>query len=231
MAYSQPPQYPQQPPPPPHEPKQRPMSVTVVVWTMYLTAAVLVVTAIGQFAAQGAVKDAVEEALVNDPALSDAGFTSQDVSALVTVSLVIGAAVYIIFAAFYAVLGLFDAKGKQPARIMSWILAGIGLACCGFGGLINQIGATTYSVSGEQYNDDMTQAMMDATPAWLTALQWISVVLFIVGSLVIIILLAVPSSNAYFRKEQPEQGYYPGQPPYGQPPYGQQPPQGPYPGQ
>ncbi|WP_026922844.1 hypothetical protein [Glycomyces arizonensis] len=242
MAYVPPPQYPQHPMPP-QGPKQRPMSVTIAVWTMYLTALALIATAIGSFSVQGTVKDAVEDQVASDPAFADAGVTSDDIATLVSVIFVAVAAVYIVFAIFYIVLGLLDNAGKRPARILSWILAGIALACCGLGGVINQVGGSTatYTVNGEEYNDELTKAIEDATPTWVTALEWISLLLFIVGSLAVIILLAVPASNEFFRKDEPEQQFYMEQPPYGQqppnpgqPPHDQGPPnpgQPPYPGQ
>ncbi|HLU28509.1 MAG TPA: hypothetical protein VKZ65_08730, partial [Glycomyces sp.] len=178
------------------------MTVTIAVWIMFLTAAVLVATAIAQFAVQGTVRDAVESQLRSDPALADAGITVDDVSTIVSIVFVGVAVAYIVFAAFYVVLGLLDNAGKRPARILTWILAGVSLACCGLGGLIGQLGAgaTTYTVNGQEYDDELTQAVEDATPGWVTVLEWISLLLFILGSLAIIILLAMPDSNAFFRK-------------------------------
>ena len=224
MAYGQPPQYPPQPMPP-EGPKQRPTSVTVVVWTQFVTAAVLILTAIAQFSVQGTVEDAVMEELRNDPSFAESGITADDISTFVSVIFVGIAVVYVIFAVFYVVLGLLNNAGKRPARILSWILSGIALLCCGMFGLIGQVAGTTYTVNGES-NDQLTQAVEDATPAWATTLEWVSLLLFIFGSLAIIILLAVPASNEFFRKEEPPGGY-PGQPPYGQPPYGGPPPSGP----
>lgn len=229
MAYAPPP-YPQQSPMPSQEPKQRPMSVTIAVWIMYLTALALVATAIAQFAVQEAVKDAVQQQLESDPALADTGITTGDISNLVSVLFVGIAIVYLVSAIFYVVLGILDNAGKRPARILTWILTGIALVCCGFGGLINQIGASTYTVNGEEYNDELTQALEDATPAWSTALEWVTLLLLILGSLAVIILLAVPASNEFFRKE-PAQQPYPGQPPYGQQPPNNPGPPPPYSGQ
>lgn len=236
MAYPPAPQYPQSPPP---GPRPRPTSVTAVVWTQILTAALLVLTAISMFAMSGAVEEVVVEEMLNDPSMAESGLTSDDIGTLMTLTFAAVAGVYIIFAVFYVVLALLVNKGKRPARVLSWILAGIGLLCCGVGGLIGQLGSMTTTVNGQEYEDEMTQAIEDATPGWLTTLEWITILMFIVGSLVIIILLAVPSSNEFFRKEEAPMGPYMGQPPYGQqppggqPPYGQQPPgpQQPGPGQ
>lgn len=220
MAYGQPPQYPPQPMPQ-QGPRPRPSSVTTVVWIQFVTAAVLVATAISLFSVQGAVRDAMDEEIRRDPELS--GVDSEMIDGIITISFVVIAGIYIVFAVFYVVLGLLNNQGKRPARILSWILSGIGLLCCGLGGLIGQIGTAVYSVNDTEFNDEVTQAAEDATPLWVTTLEWISIFLFVVGSLLIVILLAVPSSNDFFRKEQPMPPY-PGQPPYGQQPPGQQPP-------
>jgi len=233
MAYPPAPQYPQEPQHP-SGPKVKPGSVTAVVWTQFITAALLVVTGIAMFAVQSAVKDVVLDKVTSDPSFEGSGVTSDDVGTLITITFALVAGVYMVFAIFYVILGIFNNKGARPARILSWILSGIALACCGIGGLIGQIGQTAYTVNGTEYQDEMTKAVEDATPGWVNALDWITLLAFIVGSLIIIILLAVPASNAYFRKEEPPAGPYPGQPPYGpgygqppqpgQPGYGQQPP-------
>jgi len=227
MAYPPAPQYPQEPQPP-SGPRTRPGSVAAVVWTQFLTAALLVVTAIAMFVAQSAVKDVTLEEVRNDPSFEGSGVTADDVGTFITITFAVVAGVYLLFAIFYVILGLLNSKGKRAARVLSWILSGIALLCCGIGGLIGQVGSATYSMNGTEYQDEMTQAIEDATPGWVAALDWITLLAFIVGSLLIIILLAVPASNEFFRKEEPPVGPYPGQPPYGgqpgQPPYGQQPP-------
>jgi hypothetical protein len=154
-----------------------------------------------------------------------------------TLTFALIAGVYVVMAIFYVVLALLVNKGKRPARILSWILSGIGLLCCGIGGLVGQLGAMTTTVNGQEYEDEATQAIEDATPVWVNAVDWITLIVLIVGSLLIIILLAVPASNEFFRKDEAPMGPYPGQPPYGQPgqpgpgqpgpgqpPYGQGPP-------
>jgi MFS family permease len=228
MAYPPAPQYPQSPPP---GPKTRPGSVTAVVWTQILTAVMLVASGIAMFSVMSSVEDTVTEQLLNDPELADSGLTADNVSQLMTVTFALIAGVYVVMAIFYVILALLVNKGKRPARILSWILSGISLLCCGIGGLVGQLGSMTTSVNGQEYQDEATQAVEEATPGWVTAIDWITLILLIVGSLVIIIMLAVPASNEFFRKEEAPMGPYMGQPPYGQqppgpgqPPYGQQPP-------
>lgn len=229
MAYPPAPQYPQSPPP---GPKTKPMTVTVVVWTQILTAVLLVASGIAMFSVMSSVEDAVTEQLLSDPELADSGLTPDNVGSLMTVTFALVAGVYIVFAVFYAVLALLVNKGSRAGRILSWILSGIGLLCCGVGGLIGQLSSSmTANVNGQEYQDEATQAIEDATPAWVTAIDWATLIVLIVGSLVIIILLAMPASNEFFRKDEPPMGPYMGQPPYGQqpppqPPQGGQPPYG-----
>lgn len=233
MAFPPAPQYPQSPPP---APRTRPTSVTAVVWTQILTAVLLVVSGIAMFSVMKAVEDTVTDQLLSDPELAESGLTADNVSQLITFTFALIAGVYVVMAVFYLVLALLVNKGKRPARILSWILSGIGLLCCGIGGVVGQLGSMTSNVNGQEYNDEATQAVEEATPGWVNVIDWATLIVLIVGSLLIIILLAVPASNDFFRKEEPPMGPYMGQPPYGQqppqpgqpgpgqPPYGQGPP-------
>ncbi|MCC3762367.1 hypothetical protein K3N28_04705 [Glycomyces sp. TRM65418] len=222
MTYPPAPQYPQQPPPS-QGPKTRPGVVTAAVWTQFATAALLILTGLGMFSVQSAVSDAVLTELQRDPNYDTSGLTESDISNAVTVGFVFVAVAFVVFAAFYIVLGLLNNKAKRPARILSWILSGIALVCCGPYTLLSQIGTAMSVNSGDPYQDEMAQSLLDATPGWLNALSWAVAVALTLGSLLIIILLAVPASNEFFRKEETAMGPYTGQPPYGQPPYGQQP--------
>ena len=229
MAYPPAPQYPQQPEP--SAPRTRPGSVTAAVWTQFLTAAMLIFTAISMFAVQSAISDAVWDEIQNDPELEGSGLTESNISDVITFGFVLVAVVFVIFAACYVVLGLLNNKGKRPARILSWILSGIGLLCCGPYALLSQISSTMSMNTGDAYQDEVAQSLQDATPGWVTAISWVNALVLLLGSLLIIILLALPASNAFFRKEEQPMGPYSGQPPYGQPPQGQQPPQPGQPGQ
>lgn len=219
MAYPPAPQYPQSPPP---GPKTRPGSVAAVVWTQILTAVLLVASGIALFSVMSSVEDTVTKQLLEDPELADSGLTADNVSSLMTFTFALIAGVYVVMAIFYIILAMLVNKGKRPARILSWILSGIGLLCCGIGGIVGQLGSMTTNVNGQEYQDEATQAIEDATPGWVNAIDWATLIVLIVGSLLIIILLAVPASNEFFRKEEEA----PMGPYMGQPPYGQQPPQG-----
>jgi hypothetical protein len=77
-------------------------------------------------------------------------------------------------------------------------------------------------------NDETSRQLADALghsiPGWFAAMAGLSC-LQVIGYIAVIVLLAVPVSNAYFRRE-PVTTW---QPPYPQQPYPPYPPQGPYP--
>ncbi|THV31452.1 hypothetical protein [Glycomyces paridis] len=231
MAYPPAPQYPQQPLP--EGPRTRPTVVSAVVWTQFLTAAVLVASGIASLSVVGVTVRESMKALEGDPSLT--GTDLSGIEDIIRFGAYIGVAAYVVFAVFYLVLGLLVNRGNRPGRILSWILSGIALACCGLGQLIGFAGGAMTAGQDQELNDEMTRAIEEATPMWATALNWVALFLFIVGSLVVIVLLATPAANEFFRKNESVAGPYPyGQQPYGQPPqppYGQQPPQPPYGGQ
>ncbi len=194
--------------PPPHPPppmpsegaNRRPTSLMFATLTMNLIALALIATAIGVFALHGEVADAAQEALMGDPSFADAAWAADEIAAIVTFHLKATAAIYLIFAAFHLTLSALDHFGKRSARILSLILAGVSLACCGIGGIVSRIFVTKMSFMRVDYDDQISDAVLAATPVWLTALQWISLALLIFGSMLVFILLMVPASREYFRR-------------------------------
>jgi hypothetical protein len=219
MSYPPAPQYQQ---PAPEGPRTRPTVVTAAVWIQFATAAVLIASAIASLTTIDAVVEATMRTLESDPSLADAGTDISTFEDFIRIGAYVGVAAYVIFAAFYVVLGLLNNRGNRPGRVLSWVLSGIALFCCGLGQLIG-LGMQGMSTGGsEQYNDEMMQAVEDATPIWAAVLNWVALFMFIVGSLAVIILLAMPAANDFFRKDESPMGPYP----YGQP-YGGQPGQAP----
>jgi hypothetical protein len=175
----------------------RTASVLVVALTMYLTALSLLATAIGLLATQADIKDAIETELLRDASFADAYWAADEIASIVTFSLRVTAVTYLFVAVFYLVLspGPQDLQGKRSVRILSWILTGTSLACCGIGGIVMRFLVTSMSYLGESYSDQISNALLDATPTWLTTLQVISWTLLIAGSMLVIILLAVQDAK------------------------------------
>jgi hypothetical protein len=105
-----------------------------------------------------------------------------------------------------ATLASLNLAGNEVGRITSWVLQPIMLIV---GGLVTagQVFAVRYVTSAFMASDDPTvrgidvkafvDAAPDAFPAWLRYLVAARFVLATAGSLLIIVLLATPSANAY----------------------------------
>jgi hypothetical protein len=216
MAYPPAPQYQQ---PAPEGPKTRPTVVTAAVWIQFATAALLIVSALASLTTVDAVVDATMRAMESDPSLADAGTDISTFEDFIRIGAYVGVAAYVVFAVFYVVLGLLNNRGNRPGRVLSWILSGIALFCCGLGQLIGLgMQGMTAGSGSEQYNDEMMQAIEEATPMWATVLEWVALFMLIAGSLAIIILLAMPAANEFFRKDEAPMGLYPYPQPYGEQP-------------
>jgi hypothetical protein len=218
-------------------PRSRPTVVTVSSYLLYFSAAASLIASLLSLTTIGTVRDVYAE-LYDDTA--NAGMENILVGVTV-VTLVIN----IIFAAALAILAIYNNRGKQAARITTWVVGGIFLCCSGVGLLGT---AATSGMNLDTGNTGMPSAqeiesrLSAELPGWFTPISTLLTVLIVLALLGALILLALPAANAYFRRPQaawdPLASYpgYPGQqPPYpGQSPYpaypGQQPPPYPAPG-
>jgi hypothetical protein len=220
--------------------RPRPTVVTAATYLLYLVAALEVISAIMSFSIIGAVSDALKDVYAGT-ALSDSSET------IIKASYTVGAVFALLLAAGFAVLGIFDGRGKNGARITTWVVGGIALCCFGAGlggnAVSSSLGGSSDSTGGPTSAEVQTR-VDDALPSWYTPSSMVISVVSLLALLAVIILLALPKANEFFRKQpaatwDPQGGYqqYPGQaPPYpgqagGYPPYGGQPGTPPYPGQ
>lgn len=113
----------------------------------------------------------------------------------------IGQIVGLLLAVVYAVLGIFNRRGVNGARITTWILSGVFLLCGAATLALSSVGGgTTDGVD----MDKVTTAMTDAVPGWYNIFGSVAGILQIAGYLVVIVLLALPASNEFFRKAPPQ---------------------------
>lgn len=229
----------------PPAPRTRPTTVRVSSYLLYVTAAVGVIIAILSLSQISTMNRVYKEIYTGTPA--------QGTEAAAGIGAAISAVFYILFAVGMVILARFNNKGSQASRVTTWVIAGI-TACCTAGGAIAN--GLTNAIVGSMGNtggaggpsaSEVQQKLNEALPPWYTGVTITLEVITALAALGAIVLLALPASNAYFRKTQP--GFdpsmpypqYGGQPPYpgqqGQPPYpgqgGQYPPypgQSPYPG-
>lgn len=182
----------------------RPSTVSVSALLLYVISAVLLISAaisVYTFASlpEGFIEDIYRDAGM-DASLAETTATVAMASAYIT------AALYVALAVFFVVLGLFVNKGKQWARITTWVLAGIGLCCIGFGLAFQGLGSGLGSsgTAGGVDQQELTERLTEAMPAWSAAVGTVLNVVLLLSMLAVIIMLALPPSNAFFRKPAPE---------------------------
>ncbi|MBU2670068.1 hypothetical protein KOI35_41840 [Actinoplanes bogorensis] len=210
--------------------------MSVASYLLYAVAVIQVINAILTFSISSDLSAAVRDAY--------AGTEAEGADSIVSIAFIGGAVINLLLGVGFAVLGYFDSRGKNAARIVTWVIGGISLCCLGInlGGtaLVGGVngGSTT---SGAPSSDEVERRINEAMPSWFTPATTTLAAVGLIAILAAVILLALPASNDFFRKpaaagawdpSMPYPGPYSGQqPPYPgqQPPYpGQQPP---YPGQ
>ena len=228
----------------------RPTTVTVSSYLLMLVAALSAVGAIISLTSIGTVSQAWRDVYRGDQLAEASGFA---------VALVgVGAALLLLWAAVLVILAILNNRGRNASRIVTWVLGGLSLCCSGLSLLGNAVNnaAAMQGTSGPEA-EQLQRRLDELTPAWQQPVGLITNILTLVAMLAALILLALPASNAFFRKPAAagwmppgpgssypsapppypsypgQQQQYPGQqPPPAQPPFpGQQyPGQQPYPG-
>jgi hypothetical protein len=168
MSYTPMPSAPQGGVPTVKDPRTAPSSVRNAVRLMFLLAALGLVGIIVVFADKSALKTAIRNA--------NSGYDSKQIDDALNTAVTIGAVIGVILIVLYVLLALQVRKGKNWARIVTWVLAGLG-ALGSVSNLAQPQAAITKVIAG------------------------VELVLYVV----LIVLLAMGPSNAYFRK--PVYGY------------------------
>jgi hypothetical protein len=177
-------------------PKVRPGSVTASGYALIVIGVlslVGVVTALGSYST---FHDAFSDAYKGTPMEN-----SSDVLSIVTVAITIATSV--LFAVAGWVLGPLVLRGKQPARIISWVVCGL-LFCCQGGGLVSS-GFSGASFGQSNTNgvdvEELQRRLVDDLPGWVRPAELASGAVMLVLAIVVIVLLALPSSHPFFRKQ------------------------------
>jgi hypothetical protein len=224
--------------PPGPAPRGRPITVTIASYLLYGAAALEVITAIMSLSTVGRTYDVVRDAYAGTA-------DGSGIADVVLASAIVGAAINVLLAAGFAVLGALDSRGKNPARIVTWVVGGLSVCCSGIGLGGQAAISTTYTStdpSGNLSQSQLNQSINDALPQWYRPVTLTLAAITLLAILAVIVLLALPASNAFFRKAVtgfplPPFGYppqqYPQYPQSGQYGYPGQPAPGlaPYPGQ
>jgi hypothetical protein len=212
----------------------RPATVTAASGLLYFAAAIQLITIVLSFFAFGPIQEVINEQFADTP---EAGAVATGMR----VGIIFGIAINALFAAGTIVCAVLDGRGKNPARIVTWVLGGIAVLCyaCNLVGTALSSSLTNMGGTSPEQTE-IQRRIEDALPAWQSSVDLVTSILLILAFGGAMILLALPQSNAFFRKEQevwvpptyPGGGGYPPAPgqadPYGQPPAqpGEYPPPG-----
>jgi hypothetical protein len=184
--------------PPVAAPRKRPGLVTAAAGLLFLIAVLLVVDAVVTLSTVNTVYEATKKAYAGLPNLDQ----------LATGTRIGGIAfsvIYLLFAVGFVVLALLNLRGANPARIVTWVLTGLGVLC--FGCLLGLAGVgSSFGGMGSNANTNgvdvkaAARQVQDALPSWVQPVQLTSQVLTVLSAILVIILLALPAANAFFRK-------------------------------
>lgn len=203
----------------------RPGIVTISSYLLILVAAIQVINLILTLATIGETRRVLEDAY------RDSSVNGMDAVADFAVAAAIGASlITLLLAVGLVVLALLNNRGRNGARITTWVVGGI-LFCCTGGGLLSGVaGSFSGPVGGSNADmpsqEEVQRQLQDALPSWYTPVSTLLGVVAVLALLAALTLLALPASNAFFRKPQPAweppvPGAYPGYPPTpGYPPPG-----------
>ncbi|HEX2145710.1 MAG TPA: hypothetical protein VHG10_14510 [Glycomyces sp.] len=195
-------------------PKTRPGTVTFAVWLQILLAVFLIAQAVLGLLYGADAEAAVEAELESQGyAMSDLpeGTTFETGGALAFAPIVV--------ALLLIVLALLNGTGNRAARVITWVVQPLVLICGGFIA-VSQLLLATFIEAGIESGGGpegldagaLVDALYGAYPAWTVIVDYGVLALATIGSILVIILLATPRANAFFRKEEP-QAYIPGAPP------------------
>lgn len=191
---------------PAQPPGKPPMVVTVASAIMFILGILGLLNAILSLVSLGTTTDRFHEL-----ARRVANATTNDIDNQINqlrVQTIIGAVIGALIAAFLIVLAFWLMKGSNTARIITWVLCGIGAlcACCGGASLFALSAINRVEVNGDEQAEkqvDLAKALVDSIPGWQKGLGGTVAVLQLLGYLAVAILLALPAANAFFRRVTP----------------------------
>jgi hypothetical protein len=187
-----------------------PGTVRIASYLLYATAALQLISLVVTLATLSNLREAYDEAYAGT-SMADTGDT---VAVVVAVG---GGVIALIIAIGMVVLGFLNLRGKNAARIVTWIIGGLFVLCCGIGTALGAAttGGASFGApnSGNAPDPVEVQKTIDAAmPGWHQPVNTVLSVIPLLLVLGTLILLALPASNQWFKPkaatwEPPTPGY------------------------
>ncbi len=210
----------------PHQPpaRVRPSVVTISSYLLIFYAILSVISLIIGLTTLGTIQDVYRDAF--------AGTDAEGAEGVAVFMVAAGSVVSLLFAIGLVVLAMLNNRGKNVARIVTWVVGGIALCCsaialAGTAASSTMGGETSGNVPSQ---DEINRRLDEALPSWYEPVSQLLTALSVIVLLVALILLALPKANEFFRRPQQQWeppvpgGAYPAYPSApGQPGYPQTP--------
>jgi hypothetical protein len=166
---------------------RRPSTISAASGLLYSSAALYLFSAGIILTSVGSVADAISTIDPADQSLRNTVLVTQILSGSLTAS----------FGITSGVLGVLIGKGKNSARIVTWVFSIVQVLCygCSLAGSLSLFGS-----SGASVDPDLQRRLDAAVPAWQDAAGTGVTLILVVAMFAVIILLTLPSSNRYFRR-------------------------------
>lgn len=186
----------------PDAPRARPSTVNLAVKLMYLLAALQIISVLIGVTSYSAYKEAYAATLQGTEFEGDEGaYAGFAIGTVVAVG--------VIFAILYLILAIFTGRGSNVARIITWVVSGIALCCLGFG-LLTTLGSNSMGGGGNGIDAEELQRNIESSlPGWYMPVSIILSVIGLLTAIAIIVLLALPKSHPFFRKQTAAQTWEP----------------------
>ncbi|GFJ90442.1 hypothetical protein [Phytohabitans rumicis] len=186
----------------PQQSRPRPATVTAAAALMIFMGVAGLVSAVVTLAGISGVVDRFREAA------GRTGASQNDIDGLAGFAwgtAIATAVLAVLLAVVLIVLALGNLRGRNGARIATWVVSALGLlcGCCGLLAVISQSALSWNINADDQVAEDLTQALTDAYPGWWIGLNGGLSAAQALGYLVVALLLVLPASHPYFRATPP----------------------------
>jgi len=201
------------PPPPPmvideQGRSPRPTVVTIAGYLLFVLAGLQLVSLIASFQTFSVMRDVLPDIYRDTP------MEGQE-DTIITLGIAVGVGIVLLFVAGFVTLGLLDLRGKQPARIVTWVFVGL-LLCCNVLGIAGSgLGNLGQNSSANGIDaEEMQRRITEATPDWVQPLSLALTALQALIAISVIVLLMLPAAHPFFRKQAATDQWTPPYPTY-----------------
>jgi hypothetical protein len=189
-------------------PKSLPTSVTIASHLLHLVAALQVVSVCMVLPTTGKVMRYYKEVFPNPHSFDSTNEVRSHYSEGFLYTMILTSAVTLIAAAGLAILAAFIKRGKDSARVVTFVLGGLypffyaGLFLVFGAGNAVRMGAPDDWDWSDKRRAELWQMLEDRFPSWYNPISTALPLLAVCALLVALILLALPASNAFFRAKR-----------------------------